>query len=529
MLFTSASFLIFLTILFVIYQLFPQKYRWFVLLVGSMAFYAFAGASFLIYICTTIVSTYICTMRIKSLLAKRDAFAATTDDKEAKKAYRLKTKRACKKWFLAGLFLNFGILAVVKYTNFAIVNANTILEWAGVGTRFTFMYFALPMGISFYTFQTMGYLIDAYREKVQTQTNLLKLALFTSFFPQIIQGPISRFSDLTQTLYNGDPLRWDGFWRGSQRILIGFFKKLVIADRLWPALETLVTNPTEYRGAYYVFSIGLYAIILFCDFTGGIDIAIGVAEMFGIKLAENFNRPFYARSIQEYWQRWHITMYTWFRDYIFYPMSVSKSMLRFTKFARRVFGDAIGKRMPLHISLQFVWFITGLWHGATWNFIMWGVANGVVIAVSLEFQPLYKRFHARFPGLNEKVAYRCFQIFRTFWLMNMIRSFDIYPGVGNTFRMMLSIVTDFGWRDFLYRGVSDLGLAYAAYFSAGAGLLVLFWLSYLGRGEVDFRDRMAGWRWPVRYAVFGGILLMTIILGAYGIGYDARQFIYNQF
>jgi len=529
MLFTSANFLLSLAILFILYQLTPQKFRWFVLLIASMAFYAFAGLSFLIYICATIITTYICTNRISRLLALRDAFAATANDKEAKKALRIHTKAACKKWFLAGLLVNFGILSVVKYADFAIGNTNAILEWAGIGTRLGFMGFALPMGISFYTFQTMGYLIDVYREKVAPERNVLKLALFTSFFPQVIQGPISRFGDLSKTLYNGDPLRWESFWRGAQRVMIGFFKKLVIADRLWPALETLISNPVEYRGAYYLFSIGLYAVILFCDFTGGLDITIGIAEMFGIKLAENFNRPFYARSIQEYWQRWHITMYTWFRDYIFYPMSVGKGMLRFTKFARRVFGDFIGKRMPLHISLQFVWFVTGLWHGATWNFIAWGMANGIVIAISLELQPLYKRFHARFPTVGEKLFYRCFQIFRTFWLMNMIRSFDIYVGVGNTFRMMGSIFTEFDFTGFISRGVSDLGLGYWEYASAGVGLLILFWLSYLGRAEIDFRDRVTAWDWKLRYLTFGVILLMLIMLGAYGIGYDARQFIYNQF
>ena len=529
MLFTSANFLLFLAILFLAYGITPQKYRWFVLLVASMAFYAFAGPRFLIYICTTIVTTYMVTIQIQKLVAKRVLLLQNITDPKEKKALRLQIKSACKKWFLAGLFINFGILSVIKYADFAIGNTNAILQWVGIGTRLGFMGFALPMGISFYTFQTMGYLIDVYREKVTPEQNVLKLALFTSFFPQVIQGPISRFGELSQTLYSGQGLNWHNFCRGGQRVLIGFFKKLVIADRLWPALETLITNPTEYQGAYYLFSILLYAIILFCDFTGGLDITIGIAEMFGIKLAENFNRPFYARSIQEYWQRWHITMYTWFRDYIFYPMSVGKGMLRFTKFARRIFGDFIGKRMPLHISLQFVWFITGLWHGATWNFIAWGMANGIVIAISLEFQPLYKKFHARFPWASESVVYRIFQILRTFWLMNMIRSFDIYVGVRNTFGMMLSVFTRFDLAGFMYQGVSDLGLAYLDYVSAGVGLLMLFFLSYLGRGEVDFRDRLLQGNWVARYAVFGAILFMTIILGAYGVGYDARQFIYNQF
>jgi len=183
----------------------------------------------------------------------------------------------------------------------------------------------------------------------------------------------------------------------------------------------------------------------------------------------------------------------------------------------------------VHISLIWVWFLTGLWHGATWNFIAWGLANGVVIMISLEFQPLYARFHKRFTWASESACYRAFQIFRTFWLMNMIRSFDIYAGVRNTFRMMLSIFTRFNLSDFLYYGLSELKLPTADYISAGLGLLVLFWISYLGRGEVDFRDKMAGFYWPVRYIAIGLILFMTLILGAYGMGYEPQQFIYNQF
>ena len=303
----------------------------------------------------------------------------------------------------------------------------------------------------------------------------------------------------------------------------------MIADRLWPALAVLTSSPDEFQGAYYLLSIGLYAIILFCDFTGGIDITIGVAEIFGVRLAENFNRPFYSKSIQEYWQRWHMTMGSWFRDYVFYPLSVSKRMLRFGKWSRTLLGDGFGKRLPLHIPIICVWFLTGLWHGATWNFIAWGLANGIVIILSVELSPLYERFHAGVPGAAGSRIYKCFAIFRTFWLMNIIRSFDIYTGVGNTFRMMSTVFTNFGVSDFMRRGVSELGLHTYDYFAAGAGLLVVFWVSYIGRDGTDFRDKFATYFWPLRYAVVGLIIFMVLILGAYGIGYDTRQFIYNQF
>ena len=528
MLFTSANFLLFLLTLFAVYQAVPQRFRWVTLLVGSMAFYAFAGPTFLLYILATIIVTYLCTMRMRQIWHIADA--NLSDNKEANKQIKTAAKAASRKWLIAALVIVVGLLAMVKYTYFVIANTNTILGWVGVDRSFGFMRFALPMGISFYTFQTVGYLVDVHRQKSQPLTNPLKLALFVSFFPQVVQGPISRFQQLAPTLYAGESLSKQNLSRGAMRVLVGFFKKLVIADRLWPALAVLTTYPDDFRGAFYLFSIALYAVILFMDFTGGIDITIGVAEMFGIKMPENFNRPFYSRSIQEYWTRWHITMYTWFRDYLFYPMTLSKGMLRATKFARKTFGDGFGKRIPVHLSLLWVWFLTGLWHGATWNFIAWGLANGIVIMLAQELTPLKNRFHKKFTSAKTNRFFIIAQICWTFWLMNMIRSFDIYDGVRNTFGMMFSVVTDFGWRDFITRGVSELTLYTSDYVAAGLGMVVIFYISYLGRGEIDFRDRLATrFAWPIRYVFVGLLLFMTLVLGAYGYDYDARQFIYNQF
>jgi D-alanyl-lipoteichoic acid acyltransferase DltB (MBOAT superfamily) len=468
-------------------------------------------------------------MRIHRLRLSRDAHLAEASEKETRRSLRDRAKAASKTWTAVCLVLILGILATVKYTDFAISNANSVLSLLGYTRQFGILGLALPMGISFYTFQTVGYVLDVYREKADIETNPLRLALFVSFFPQVVQGPISRFGELSKTLYSGNPVTRHGLAHGAHRILWGFFKKLVIADRLWPALAFLAVNPDEYQGIYYLLGIGLYAAVLFCDFTGGIDIAIGAAELFGVRLPENFNRPFYSRSIQEYWQRWHMTMYSWFRDYVFYPMAAGKRMLRFSKASRRFVGSNVAKRLPVHISLIWVWFLTGLWHGATWNFIAWGLANGVVLMVSLEFAPIYARFNARFPGISEKRLFRWFQVFRTFWLMNFIRSFDIYDGVRNTFGMMRSVFINFSLSDFITHGLSGLTLPAADYISAGAGLFVVFWVSWLGRGEVDYRERLGSFKWPLRYAATGLILFMTLVLGAYGFGFDARQFIYNIF
>ncbi|HOB20919.1 MAG TPA: MBOAT family O-acyltransferase, partial [Candidatus Atribacteria bacterium] len=252
------------------------------------------------------------------------------------------------------------------------------------------------MGISFYTFQTMGYIIDVYRGKHPAERNFFKLALFVSFFPQLIQGPISRFSDLAQTLYKEHSFDSRNISFGIQRILWGYFKKVVLADRILVAVNTLIKNPDTYQGAYVLIGMLFYAYQLYADFTGGIDITIGIAQVLGIEVKENFHRPYFSKNIVEYWRRWHITMGTWFRDYLFYPLSVSKPMLNISKHSRRLFGEALGKRIPVYLSTFIVWFATGIWHGASWNFIVWGLMNCVVILISQELKPFYDWFHSRF-------------------------------------------------------------------------------------------------------------------------------------
>jgi hypothetical protein len=269
-------------------------------------------------------------------------------------------------------------------------------------------------------------------------------------------------------------------------------------------------------------------VVLYADFTGGIDITIGAAEMMGVKVTENFHRPFYATHIADYWRRWHITMGTWFKDYLFYPMSVCKPMLRFSKFARSKCGEAVGKRLPVYISMMTLWFLTGLWHDATWNYVVWGLVNGVVLVISQELQPLYNRFHRNCAWADSK-AYTAFQIVRTFLLMSMIRSIDRYDGIDTAFRSIVSVFTEFNLPVFLQEGLSGLGLPAAGYIGAGIGLAVTFWVSFLQRKGTDVREILARKNFTVRCAAVFAIIFLIVILGAYGPGYDARQFMYNQF
>ena len=346
MYFTSYQFVLFVLILMLLYYLLPKKFQWILLLIGSYVFYAFSGIDNLIYFLTTTISTYIAGMKLKKLKDKQKTYLKDKKEilsRQDKKEYKNKMKK--KQWniLLICLLFNFGVLAVVKYTNFMIGNINGIIGIFN-GQPLSFVNIALPLGISFYTFQTMGYIIDVYRGTCEVQENIFKLSLFTSFFPQLIQGPISRYNDLSKTLYQEHDFDLREVNFGLQRVLWGYFKKLVIADRILVAVNTLIGDPATYDGIFVLVGMIYYGIELYADFTGGIDITIGISQMLGIRLVENFDRPYFSKDIAEYWRRWHITMGTWFKDYIFYPLSVNPRMLKFSGWSRQHLGKGFGKR-----------------------------------------------------------------------------------------------------------------------------------------------------------------------------------------
>ena len=527
MLFTSYEFIAFLGGLFILYYLIPKKFQWILLLAGSVVFYAWAGIRFLAYIGITTVTTWFAGTRIAAIQETGNAYYDAHKkemDKEARKAYKAGVKKKTRVWFLACLLFNLGILAVIKYTDFVIDNINAIFS-----AEISFVNFALPLGISFYTFKSMGYLIDVYRSKAAVQKNLAKFALFVSFFPQIIQGPISRYEKLSETLYGEhafDPVQ---IRSGLMRIAWGFFKKLVIADRLLAAVKTLALKPEDYQGAYVVLIILFYAIQLYADFTGGIDITIGVGEIFGIKMEENFITPYFSKNINEYWTRWHITMGTWFKDYIFYPLSVSQPMLKLSKWSRDHMGKAVGKRVTVYIANIVVWFATGLWHGAAWNFIVWGMLNCVVTVASYEMEPLYKKFHAALPCTN-RGWYNGFQMLRTFWLMGAIRILDVYRSVPTSFRQVGTIFTAGGWGSVFSADILKLGLTGADYLAVLVGCILMIAVSIVRyRQKDDIRVNIEKRGVVCVSAVILLLVFAVLIFGAYGVGYDASQFIYNQF
>ena len=535
MLFTSYEFIAFMAVVFLAYYLVPRKAQWPLLLVASYVFYWCANPMYLLFIGVTTVSTYAVSRLLEKVNAQQKAYLQEHKaelDKEQKKAYKAKMK--AKKWHLLLLCLifNLGILSVTKYTNFVITNINTFLSGS---SKLALVDMIVPLGISFYTFQSMGYIIDVYRDKQAAQKNFFKLALFVSFFPQLAQGPISRYGDLSKTLYEPHPFDRKTVSYGVMRILWGYFKKVVIADRLVTGVLTLINGQemitdlgkvfVDYNGAYVFVAMLFYAFQLYCDFTGGIDITIGIAETMGIRVAENFNLPYFSKNIKEYW---HITMGTWFTDYIFYPISVCKPMLKLSKWSREHLGPAVGKRVTVYLSSFAVWLTTGIWHGAAWNFIVWGLANWVVIMVSQELEPLYAKFHARFK-VKGKAPYEVFQVVRTILLMSMIRMFDCYRDVPLTFKKVGSMFTSFNWGVLFDGSLLRIGLSSADYLVLAAGLVIVLGVSLFKNKHGSVRDALYAKPSVLFYGLMGLLLVMILIFGAYGIGFDSSQFIYTQF
>lgn len=528
--FTSYEFILAAAAVIAIYYMIPKRFQWMFLLAASYLLYFNAGPSYLIYISATTLATYLAARKISRLSQEKTKYIKENKaslDREAKKAYRESIKRKQRVFLCLALLVDLGLLVGIKYTNFLIENINGVITSVSQMEPISYLDIIMPLGISFYTFQSLGYLIDVYNEKYEAQNNYGKFALFVGFFPQLSQGPISRYNDLSETLYTEH--RYDGktVAFGLQRILWGYFKKLVIADRVLIGLKTLLATPEDYPGIYFFVAMMFYAIQLYADFTGGIDITIGIAETMGIKVKENFCRPFFSKNIKEYWNRWHMTMGSWFTDYIFYPISVSGFMRSLSKNARKLLGENIGKRVPVYLATIIVWFTTGIWHGASWNFVVWGLANCAVILISQELSPLYTRFHSRF-DVDGKTWYKAFCIIRTILLMSALRMFDCYKDVAVTVKMFFSMFTTWNISELWNGAMLKLGLDITDYLIILFGVVLIFTVSMLQRKE-QVRERVLALPYPVRAVIWMALFMVVILAGAYGQGYDESAFIYNQF
>ena len=311
MAFVSGSFLIFILLVCIVYFLVPKKMQWLVLLVASYIFYAFSGIKLLIFLLLTTVVTFYTGRWLGKVNEQTSAYLDAEKKnltREEKKVYKNKQVSRKRKILLCAILINFGVLIFLKYFNFMADNINAVIGLFTTNAQIPVLNLLLPLGISFYTLQSVGYVVDVYRGKYEPDPNLPKFALFMSFFPQIVQGPIARYDQLAHQLYEQHHFEYNRVTQGIQLILWGFIKKLVIADRLAIIVDQIFNNYQSYEGIMLFIAGAGYGFQVYADFSGGMDIARGVSQILGIDLVLNFERPYFARSISEFWRRWHITL-----------------------------------------------------------------------------------------------------------------------------------------------------------------------------------------------------------------------------
>lgn len=401
--FVSIAFLIFILLVLVIYYSIPKKWQWIVLLVSSFVFYAWANVAYLAVLIFSIISIYLAAFAMGKINEK-ELVQIVDKEKEEKKAIKNKNAKIKKLYCFIAMLINILLLVVFKYLNPAISFINETFA-----SNIKALNLVLPLGISFYTFQSIGYLIDVYRGVVQPQKNIFKYALFVSYFPQILQGPIGRYSDLENQLFEKHSLDINNIYTGFQRVVIGFFKKIAIADMLSLVVTPIYNDPTLAKGIIGIAGAVLYALQLYADFSGFMDITIGCSKMLGINLVENFNKPYLSKSISEYWRRWHITLGAWFRDYVYYPLFRTKIMSKLMKGKHR----KITSKIATVVSLLITWLLIGLWHGANWTYICHGLYYGIIISLGVLLEPINSKIRDKFNLANKK-WFSLIQIARTF-------------------------------------------------------------------------------------------------------------------
>ncbi len=529
MLLVSYAFLSFFALLAVVYYLIPGRYQWLLLLGASLLFYLSGGWKTIVFILVTIFTTWLLALKLGKLHKGTKAYIKEHGlGREEKKAYRAARKKVAWRFLLLGLWIDVGILAVLKYTNFAVDNINGFLHFMGSGESLSPVDWLLPLGISYYTFQSVGYLIDVYRGKYEPEKDLGRFALFVSFFPQLIQGPISRFDEMKEQFKASHAFDSRQVAFGLQRMLWGYFKKLIVADRLVHAVAAVSQDTDTYRGIFVLVGMLCYTVQIYADFSGGIDIVIGIALVFGICLPENFHRPYFSKTVGEYWRRWHMSLMTWLREYIFYPASVCGPVTKLTRWNKKYLGEAIGRRTPVYAASLLVWAVTGIWHGATWGFVIWGMINCFVLLAASELAPWQRRFHEKHPKIKDQTFFKIFQIGRTLLLLSMIQTLEYYKTVPRMFGMLGSILTEWSLAPFFNGGLLTLGLDGWDWLLAALGTILMLMVSLIQR-KGSVRARIAAQPWAVRFLLWSGLFVTVLIFGAYGQGFDASQFIYNQF
>lgn len=496
--FTSMAYLLFVLIGVILYYIVPKKIQWILLLSFSIVFYLMAGPFLILFLLTTAFSTF-----ISGVLLEK------TDNTSKKKLI-----------ILICLLINFGILFFLKYYNFSLEIISGLFDFES-----KFINFALPLGISFYTFQSVSYLIDVYWERTTTEHNFAKYLLFVSFFPQILQGPIGRYSKLSSQFITPHYFDIDRIRNGLVRIFWGYFQKFVLADRAGILVSQVINNYSQYDGATIVLSILMYSIQLYGDFAGGMDVVIGTAELFGIELDENFRQPYFAVSIVDFWHRWHITLGTWMKDYVFYALSLSKPFRKLGSKTRKKFGRRVGMAIPVALCNIIVFLIVGVWHGAGGKYLIYGLFNGLIIALAELLGEKNKKILKKVGLSEESLGIRIYRVILTFILVNFSWYFDVATDLKCSFGMLRSTFCNFRASSVVNGSFMNLGLSGNDFMALAIGCVILLVVSLIREKGTDIREKIYGLPLTIRWGIYFALFFGVALLGKYTNG----GFIYAQF
>lgn len=531
----SIPFFVFVLVGLLCYYLTPDKHKWKTLLIVSLSYYLIICNKYILYMLVTILTTYFGTCKIEQIYTQMHQTIKENKgvwEREKRVAYKKSMEARAKRTMLFIIILNFGILGVVKYAGFVTDTFFSICHVFGLQTKAPDFQFLLPLGISFYTFQTMGYVIDVYNEKFPAEKNLGKVALFVSFFPQIIQGPIAMYSDLAVQLYEPHKFDLEKMKRAGLLVLWGLFKKLVIADRAVLLINEVTADSSKYKGTFVLLAALLYALQLYTDFSGGIDIVRGIGEMFGITMAQNFRRPYFSLSLTEYWHRWHITLGNWVRTYVFYPLSISKRFINMGKWMNKHWNRHFAKVIPTSLASLITFLIIGIWHGANAKYVAFGLWNGLVIMIIELVQPITQKVKELLHIKDESKLFHLVCILWTFLLVLVGYYFDIARDFTDAIQMMSRSITDVHFADLkklpevlLTCGLDLKDFTFILFFG-----FVLFLVSYVQeKKEIEIREWILSRRLIPRWIILYVCMLIVIILGFYGFGINPADFVYMQF
>lgn len=511
-----------------LYWLTPQRHRWKLLLVASYLFFWSFSGKLLVYLVVSTFSIHHFGLWMMMVMDEKKAAMAEVERSE-RKPIKARYQQKLRRIVTLAVLLHIGTLVVLKYTPFFGSNLNHLLALLHVPVQLKIPRFFLPIGISFYTLQAVSYLFDVYRGSVKADKNLGRLALFMAFFPQIVEGPICRYSQTADQLWEGRPLTYENITMGLQRIIYGVMKKVVIADRLNLLIMTVFDDYTAYSGAAVALAMVCYTCQLYMEFSGTMDLVIGTAEIFGVTMPENFRQPFFSKTISDFWSRWHISLGTWFRDYVFYPLTMSKPLKHITVSARKHLGNHFGPLIAGSIALFSVWICNGLWHGAGWQYIFFGLYHFALILTGNIIEPFAVWSTERLHIDRTSRPYRLMQILRTVVLVNIGEMFFRAEGLRAGLTMFRNMITGFSLSSFTDGSLLQLGLDAKDFWLVGFSVLMVFVISVLREKGIPVRKNVAALPLPVRWAIYYALIFFIIIFGAYGPGYVPIDPIYANF